>query len=215
MAVKQRAASESVEPTTLTEDKPVKRGRGRPKGHAPSNVNGSPLMGDGYIGPQDEKQQLISRLVRETIRTYKMPRVQSDDELEQRLAEYFQHCAETGERPTVEQMAQCTGYTPDTVYDWETGRRNGFSPDTATIIKKAKAFLRVFDAKMVAEGALNPVVYIFRAKNYYGMKDQQDLVVAPQQPLGPEPDADKLASDYLKALPAADDDLASDYPATI
>lgn len=201
MAVKQQAKSKSAELATVTEDKPVKRGRGRPKGHAPSNVKGSPLLGDGYIGPPDEKQQLISRMVAETIRTYKMPPVKDDDELEQRLADYFNHCAATGERPTVEQMAQCTGWPIKEVYDWETGRLKGFSPATGTIVKKAKAFLRVFDAKMVAEGALNPVVYIFRAKNYYGMKDQQDLVVEPRQPMGPEPDAKQLAADYAATLP--------------
>ena len=161
-------------------------------------------MQDGYIGPPDEKQQLISRLVTETIRTYQMPKVKDDEELAQRLADYFQHCAVTGERPTVEQLAQCTGYTIGTVYDWEVGRKRGFSSETGAIIKKAKEFLRVFDAKMVAEGALNPVVYIFRAKNYYGMRDQQDIVVAPSNPLGPDPDANQLAADYLKQLPDAE-----------
>lgn len=212
MAVKQRAASETKELATLDGQVPAKRGV--KKGSVGHNKTGKGLPLDN-APMTDERRALISQLVTETIRTYNMPRVQSDDELEQRLAEYFQHCAMTGERPTVEQMAQCTGYSMSTVYDWEVGRNLGFSPDTSTIVKKAKEFLRVFDAKMVAEGALNPVVYIFRAKNYYGMRDQQDLVVAPQQPLGPEPDADKLAEDYLKALPAADDDPASDYPATI
>lgn len=179
---------------------PVKRGRGRPKGHAPSNPTGKGLPLDREP-MTDERRALISRCVTETLRTYAMPKVRSDDELEQRLADYFQHCAETGERPTVEQMAQCTGWPVQEVYEWETGRLKGFSPETATIVKKAKAFLRVFDAKMVAEGALNPVVYIFRAKNYYGMKDQQDVVLSPSSPFGSEPDEKQLASDYLKALP--------------
>ena len=198
-------ASKTVDFAKAT-DKSAKKPetRGRKKGHAPSNVNGSPLMRDGYIGPPDEKQQLISRLVTETIRTYQMPKVKDDEELAQRLADYFQHCATTGERPTVEQMCQCTGYTISTVYDWEVGRSKGFSSATSAIIKKAKEFLRVFDAKMVAEGALNPVVYIFRAKNYYGMKDQQDIVVAPNNPMGPDPDAGRLAADYLAQLPDAD-----------
>lgn len=212
MAVKQRAASETVELATLTEEKPVKRGV--KKGSAGHNKTGKGLPLDN-APMTDERRALISKLVTETIRTYNMPKVRNDEELAQRLVEYFNTCAATGERPTVEQMCQCTGYTIGTVWDWEVGRKPGFSPETGVIVKKAKEFLRVFDAKMVAEGALNPVVYIFRAKNYYGMKDQQDLVVAPQQPLGPEPDADKLAADYLKALPAADDDPASDYPATI
>ena len=95
-------ASKTVDFAKAT-DKSTKKPetRGRKKGHAPSNVKGSPLMQDGYIGPPDEKQQLISRLVTETIRTYQMPKVKDDEELAQRLADYFQHCATTGERPTV------------------------------------------------------------------------------------------------------------------
>jgi hypothetical protein len=37
------------------------------------------------------------------------------------------------------------------------------------------------DAELAQEGKIQPVVYMFRAKNYYGMKDQQDVVVTPNQ----------------------------------
>lgn len=197
-------ASKTVDFAKVIE-KPVKKPetRGVKKGSLGHNKTGKGLPIDREP-MTDERRELISRLVTETIRTYQMPRVKSDEELAQRLADYFQHCAVTGERPTVEQMAQCTGYSLGTVYDWETGKNRGFSSDTSHIVKKAKEFLRVFDAKMVAEGALNPVVYIFRAKNYYGMKDQQDIVVAPSNPMGPDPDAGKLAADYLAQLPDAD-----------
>lgn len=177
--------------------------RGAKKGGRARNPKGIGPMVDS-IPMTDERRQLISRLVTETIRTYEMPRVRTDDELAQRFADYFRDCATTGERPTVEQLCQCTGWTIKEVYDWETGRLKGFSPDTGKIVKKAKEFLAVFDAKMVSEGSLNPVVYIFRAKNYYGMRDQQDLTIAPAQPLGPDPDAAKLAADYAKALPPVD-----------
>lgn len=197
-------ASKTVDFAKAT-DKSAKKPetRGVKKGSPGHNKTGKGLPIDREP-MTDERRELISRLVTETIRTYQMPRVKSDEELAQRLADYFQHCAVTGERPTVEQMAQCTGYSLGTVYDWETGKNRGFSSDTSHIVKKAKEFLRVFDAKMVAEGALNPVVYIFRAKNYYGMKDQQDIVVAPSNPMGPDPDAGKLAADYLAQLPDAD-----------
>ncbi len=178
--------------------------RGRKKGHAPSNITGKGLPTVDLTPDTDEKRQLVSRLVTETLRTYGLPKVESDEELEQRFADYFQHCALTGEKPTVEQLAQCTGYTMSTLWDWENGRNKGFSTHTSRLVKKAKEFLRVFDAKLILEGAVNPVAYIFRAKNYYGMKDQQDVVVAPQQPLGPDPDEAQLAANYLKALPDAD-----------
>jgi len=164
----------------------------------------SPVIGDnGLLVEGDEKRQLVSRLLKETLATYDLPKVKSDEELKERLAWYFKHCAETGEKPTVEQMAQVTGYTMSTVWDWETGRRHGFSTETADIIKKAKEFLRTFDAKLLLEGAINPVSYIFRAKNYYGMKDQQEYVLTPNQPLGAESDPDKMAQKYKMALPEA------------
>ena len=126
----------------------------------------------------DEKRALVSKLLHETNATYNLPKVTSDEELEQRIADYFQRCAETGEVPTVEQVAQCTGYSITTFWDWENGRNKGFSSNTSTVIKKAKEFIRVFDAKLLLAGAVNPVSYIFRAKNYYGMRDQVDHVVA-------------------------------------
>lgn len=165
----------------------------------------SPVIGDnGMLVKGDEKRKLTARLLTETLRTYNMPRVKSDAELEQRLADYFIHCAQNGEKPTVEQMSQCTGYTYATVYDWEVGRNKGFSSDTSNIIKKAKELLRVFDAKLLMEGALNPVSYIFRAKNYYGMKDVQDYILTPNNPLGADGSPEQMAQKYQKALPGAE-----------
>jgi hypothetical protein len=52
------------------------------------------------------------------------------------------------------------------------------------MIKKAKELLASFDAQMVTEGKINPVVYIFRAKNYFGLQDKQEYVLTPNNPLG-------------------------------
>ena len=94
---------------------------------------------------------------------------------------------------------QVTGYTIATVWDWEHGR-NKAQPETSEIIKKAKEFLRVFDAKLLLEGAVNPVAYIFRAKNYYGMKDQQEYVLTPN-PMGDGSDPKAIADKYRDTLP--------------
>jgi transcriptional regulator with XRE-family HTH domain len=162
----------------------------------------SPVIGDnGMLVKGDEKRKLTARLLTETLATYDLPRVKSDEELAQRIGDYFNRCARTGEKPTVEQMAQCTGYSLATVWDWENGRNNGFSTSTSEIIKKSKDFLKVFDAKLLMEGALNPVSYIFRAKNYYGMKDVQDYILTPNNPLGSDSDPATLAEKYQQALP--------------
>ena len=48
-----------------------------------------------------------------------------------------------------------------------------------SIIKKAKEMCKTFDAKLVVSGKLNFLAYCFRAKNYYGMVDKQEIEVAP------------------------------------
>ena len=80
-------------------------------------------------------------------------------------------------------MCLALGYPRETIWKWETGRE-GSTPFRSNIIKKAKELIAAYDANLVAEGKLNPVTYIFRSKNYYGMKDQQEHVITPNNPLG-------------------------------
>jgi DNA-binding XRE family transcriptional regulator len=82
-----------------------------------------------------------------------------------------------GKIPTVENLANCLGVTRVTLWEWENGEyRAPFDPN---LIKRAKHLIATYDAEMVSSGKLNPVVYIFRGKNYYGLKDQQEYIVTP------------------------------------
>jgi hypothetical protein len=83
-----------------------------------------------------EDRALVSKLLNEVLVEYRQPKVKSDEELAERLNDYFMRCAETGQIPTVEEMCLSTGYAYSTCYDLETGRRKGFSDSTADIIKK-------------------------------------------------------------------------------
>ena len=130
----------------------------------------------------DEDRALVSRLLTEALVEYRQPKVKSDEELTERINDYYSRCAETGQTPTVEELYLSTGYAISTVKDWESGRHKGFSPETAAIIKKAKGFMQTFDAKLVVSGKLNFLAYCFRAKNYYGMVDKQEMVLTPNQP---------------------------------
>jgi hypothetical protein len=128
---------------------------------------------------------------------HKKPKVKSDDELVERLHDYFVHCATNGQIPTVEEMAMSTGYSISTVWDWEVGRNKGFSSETSDIIKKAKDVLKTFDAKLVISGKLNFLAYCFRAKNYYGMVDKAEYVLTPNQQQVTDYDADEISKRYL------------------
>ena len=145
----------------------------------------------------EEDRALVRKLMSEVLVEYHQPKVKSDEELAERLNDYFLRCAESGQIPTVEEMCMSTGYSYSTCYDWEVGRNKGFSGETSNIIKKAKEMLKTFDAKLVIAGKLNFLAYCFRAKNYYGMVDKQEYVVTPNTHNDSDYSADDIRKRYL------------------
>lgn len=179
--------AESKEMAKSTSGKP-KKGRG--------GTNNFP--NSRFTPETDEDRALVSQLLNEALAEYRQPRVKSDEELAQRIDDYFRRCAERGQVPTVEEMGLSTGYSLSTVADWESGRNKGFTTQTSQIIKKAKGYLQTFDAKLVIAGKMNFLAYCFRAKNYYGMRDQQEVVLTPNNALGEAASAEDLRKKYLE-----------------
>ena len=140
--------------------------------------------------PSDAKSEDIKRIMKDCLRWYELPRINTDEECRQRLYDFFVGCAESGELATIEKMCLALGYARNTVFEWEQGLH--CSPERSNMIKKAKALIATTESVMVSEGKINPVVYIFRAKNYFGMKDQQDIVVKPDSPLGDYQNPDEI-----------------------
>ena len=64
------------------------------------------------------------------------------------------------------------------------------------MIKKAKQILAAIDAELVSSGKIPQVVYIFRAKNFHGMTDQQEITVTAQN----GQDQDRSVEDIKKWL---------------
>ena len=158
----------------------------------------------------EEDKKLVSTLLTEVLVEHKQPKVQNDEELAERFNDYFHRCAERGQIPTVEEMCMSTGYAQSTIWDWETGRRQGFSNSTAEIIKKAKDVLKTFDAKLVISGKLNFLAYCFRAKNYYGMVDKQEMVVTPNVNNDSDYDPEAIKAKY--AIDSADSPTIEQLP---
>lgn len=122
--------------------------------------------------------------------------VKTDEECAARLNEYFERINQTGEIPTVEKMCLALGTVRQVVWQWENGQ--GCSQNRTDMIKKAKEILAALDAELVSRGKIPQVTYIFRAKNFFGMKDQTDLVVAPANPLGDISDAETIKNKYAE-----------------
>lgn len=174
-----------TDPDTLSDDQVRELVERRKKSN-------SPLVNSAGNSSVEEMREMM----RSVLRWYGKPIVKSDEECAERLNNFFNVIAETGELPTVEKMCLALGADRRTVWDWENG--TCCSPARAQMIKQAKSMLAALDAEMVSKNKQPVVSYIFRAKNFYGMKDQTDVVVTPNNPLGTATSAEDIASKYAE-----------------
>lgn len=161
--------------------------------------------GDLAGASKGTKSEDVSRILGNCLRLYRMPKVRSVDELRERIGSFFVACMERGEIPTIEKLALSTGYCYNALWEWENGKAvSELGAEAGEVVKKAREFLSAFESELVTEGKVNPVVYIFRAKNYFGLKDQQDYVVTPNNPLGDSENPATIAEKYRDAMPDTD-----------
>ena len=161
------------------------RKRGRPKGKGGVNMD---LKNNTNL-----KKNEISRIIGESIQYYSRKEPRTNEEISQGIEDYFYQCMEVGQLPTVEDLSLSLGVTRMTIWNWETGK----DPERRRLILRAKEHIAAIDAKLVLENKIPQVAYIFRAKNYFGMKDQQDVTIAPYNPLGEPVDIEALKQKYL------------------
>lgn len=132
----------------------------------------------------------IKQIMTNVLYWYPREIVKTDEECAERLNEFFKRLNETGEVPTVEKMCLALGTVRNTVWGWEQGN---LGSTRANMIKKAKEILAALDAELVSKGKIPQITYIFRAKNFFGLSDKQEIVVTPNQPLGSDSDPNELA----------------------
>lgn len=145
----------------------------------------------------DSKRECIGKALNNILAIYDaaVDPPHNDDELCDRLNWFFRTCTETHQIPTVEKMCLALSWTIDHVRDVERGNAKGFSAATARIIKKAKNLIASLDAELALDYKIQPAVYMFRAKNYYGMKDTQDVEIS-AKPVVEQPDVKALEAKY-------------------
>lgn len=149
----------------------------------PNAAMNLPQMGLKKLEQDDDKRVFIGKALHNILAVSKAfdEPPKTEEELCERLNWFFHTCQETNQLPTVEKMCLALSMPRSTVFDWEAGNTRGLGPATSDILKKAKNLIASLDAELAQEGKIQPVVYMFRAKNYYGMKDQQDVVLTPNQ----------------------------------
>lgn len=151
---------------------------------------------DNFSGTDEE----LSDIIRHNIQYFGAEPPADDEETLHRITQMFQYCAENNSIPTVEKLALCLGITRHELYVWEKRGDKGVS--RSRMIKIAKEIIASIDAEAVAQGKLNTVAYIFRAKNYYGLTDNVTVEHKAAQPLGDTQDQSMLVGALLKQLQA-------------
>lgn len=159
------------------------------------------------IMSSEANRLFASQVIGELRKSWRMQKVNSNQELIERIDEYFEMIQDREVPPTVEEMALYCGYTASTLTDWQNGRNKGFRDEpepgltTSMIIKKAKEFLHAFDAVMAETGRINFLAYCFRSKNYYNMVDKTEITVSPNEDSRPPMTPDEIAELAKKNLP--------------
>jgi|WetSurMetagenome_2_1015567.scaffolds.fasta_scaffold29718_7 hypothetical protein len=118
------------------------------------------------------------------------------------LNNFFAKVSASGEIPSVEKMALALGTVRQVIWEWEQGT---LGREMADIVKKAKEILGAIDAELVASRKIEPITYIFRAKNYYGMKDKVEYSVERRDVLGSGKTVDELEAKWLNSIPICTD----------
>lgn len=149
----------------------------------------------------DETPQDIQNALGHVIQWFKMDKVQSDEDVKDRTAYYLTTCYERGQRPTVESYALSLGVTRRMLDYWKNGKY--CSPERTELVNQVYEALAAFDAELVVTNKLQPVPYIFRAQNYYGLRNYNRTEIT----MGPiNTDADKSPAELEEYLNIIDAD---------
>lgn len=97
------------------------------------------------------------------------------EELEKEMSEYFELCKHTDTMPTVTSLALWLGCDRDTIYNHA---NNPNSPFFGTF-KRTLTYMHSTMENGTLSGDINPVTYIFLAKNYFGLEDSKNINIAP------------------------------------
>lgn len=149
----------------------------------------------------DEKREFLAKTIQNNMVFFNKgikERVTNDEELCERINWFFMTCSETKQLPTIEKLANAIGYHRATFTGWANGAEAGFSPITREIATQVKQILASIDAELASEGKTQPVVYMFRAKNFYEMRDQQDVVVTPNTGMPKANDVAAIEAKYAE-----------------
>lgn len=170
-----------VQDVTIIEHPPVKKGRG--SNNKTNNYVTDQTPKVGQFDPGD-------MMAADACVNWKSEPCTDPEELLVKYDGYFKRCLEYGVRPTVEGLAITAGVSRKTLNEWERGITRAGS-GLSDVVKKAKSYVNYMLATLASTGKVQPVFFIFYAKNHFGYVDKVEHEVTSSNPLndiesGPE-----------------------------
>lgn len=129
-------------------------------------------MGKNHY-PQGEIDDLEKSTVQEIVTSLKQlhdrGKPQTDEEIKQRIDEYFLFCQQSSIRPGIESLCLSLHISRTTLFNWNNG--TNCSAKCQEYVQSAKAFIGAFIEQAMLGGKISPPSGIFLAKNWLGYKD--------------------------------------------
>jgi len=98
----------------------------------------------------------------------------SRDECIEEVEDYFKLCFDYGVLPTIASMSLYLGYSRDSIY----ANASNEGCDYSDVLKNAIHTCQSYQELPALDGTLSAPTWIFTAKNYFGMKDTQDVSIS-------------------------------------
>ena len=144
----------------------------------------------------------ISRMLKQAMTISHWPEIDTNkaEDVASRIDLYHTFCIENDIKPDMVGMALAIGVDRTTLWKWENGVESNKPQAVRNVIKRGREINELMMSQMMQNGRINPVVGIFLLKNSHGYKDQQDVVITPNNPLEAA-DPTQARNKYIQALP--------------
>lgn len=150
--------------------------------------------------PQTQLDDIEPSTVQEIVTSLKelhdKGKPQTDEEIKQRIDEYFAFCQYSSIRPGIESLCLALSITRTSLFNWNNGL--GCSQKCQEYVQSAKAFIGAFIEQAMLSGKVSPPTGIFLAKNWLNYKDTISLEERTQDTMQhlPQRSAEEIAASY-------------------
>lgn len=144
----------------------------------------------------------ISRMLKQAMTISHWPAIDTDDadQVAARIDQYHEFCYQNDIKPEMSSMALALGVNRSTLWKWENGVESNKPQAVRNTIKKGREINEILMVQLMQNGKINPVTGIFLLKNNHEFRDQQDVVITPNNPMN-NVDPEQARRKYIQALP--------------